>query len=1134
MPTSYTAFKEEVKQWFVNNVSPKKVILDAGPGEGTYANLLNSLGYTIDAVEIWPPYIEKYNLDSKYRKVYVGDISRFDLSDYDFIILGDVLEHLPVNEAVRLIDKIKSAGKECLVAVPYLMPQDEHEGNKYETHHQSDLTPQVMSLRYPSLKLIYGNEHYGYYTNVSRKKHEKAYVLYATESYFDTVQGCVNSLKTVSKYPVYVYMINSDLQVDDAITVSLRVPIDTLPQREYIDRHDSRLYQMMILRPKIVADCLMNYAETVAYVDADSVATSLADTIFDMFPEQSEVPYFTEGIFDYLHIDGKGGAMSKDDMSTTLEHPACELFQVDQTVRERYRQTGYFVANQRCIPFINEWEQMCNHPIVLNNPLHYAPFHEETILNVLLWKKNFQEGLPLIYINGKLDRVNGTAVDDLWYKKPEHLLFYHGEKDLRDMNKMNEILNKKKLRILYLAPHLSTGGMPKFLEKRIECVKDYAEVFVVEYQNYSMDYTVQRNKIIGMVGPLNFMTLKYASKLDLFHYIDHFNPDIIHIDEMSERLDHDLMVELYNQKRRYRIIETCHDISFDPSTKIFVPDMLMFCTPYHITTFRGIPSYMNVVDYPINSQIPTYEDSVAAKLHLGFDPHKRHILNVGLWTRGKNQAEGLEIARKYPDLVFHFVGNQAVNFQEYWKPLMEDLPDNVVVWGERDDLDNFYKACDIFMFNSTWECNPIVLHEAISYGLPIVAHNLPQYEGRFDNYIKPMDTDLRSIATHYIIPKHNTDVVFGKRHLELYEMSMHNPMVRQIIETQTINIIQHFVDQPFIEITGQSDSNFLVQFFDEQNVCQHEDTIKINHWVKLNQRYFTKWTVKVYQDGNLIHENTLDYTGKRVLISFESESLGDTIAWIPYALEFKKKHNCEVVVGTFKNFLFKDVYPELIFVEPGTTVENLHGLYRIGWFYDANREPVLPHTVPLQQTASNILGLPYEEIVPRLNYTPRPRQNKFKYVAIATNSTAGCKFWIKEEWQKLVNQLKNKGYVVINVSKEKNHLDGVMQIKDTSLENTMHIIYHAEFFIGLSSGLSWLAWAMNKQVVMIANFTEANHEFQGNCIRITNSAVCHGCWNNPNFKFDKGDYNWCPIYKGTPKQFECQKSITVEMVIKKL
>jgi autotransporter strand-loop-strand O-heptosyltransferase len=250
---------------------------------------------------------------------------------------------------------------------------------------------------------------------------------------------------------------------------------------------------------------------------------------------------------------------------------------------------------------------------------------------------------------------------------------------------------------------------------------------------------------------------------------------------------------------------------------------------------------------------------------------------------------------------------------------------------------------------------------------------------------------------------------------------------------------------------------------------------------------------------------------------------------MPYVLEFKIKHQCDVIVSTFKNFLFENEYPELEFVTPGTNVTNLYAMYRLGWFYNENKEPVLPNTIPLQQTATNILGLPYKEIKPRITYKTRPQHPDDKYVAIATNSTAGCKFWTRENWQEIINYLHTVGYSVVNTSLEDNPFDNCAVLYDKSMENTIDCILHSQFFIGLSSGLSWLAWALDKEVIMISNFTDADHEFK--CYRVTNTNVCHGCWNDPQYTFDKGDWDWCPVHKGTERQFECQKSVTPRMVI---
>ena len=176
----------------------------------------------------------------------------------------------------------------------------------------------------------------------------------------------------------------------------------------------------------------------------------------------------------------------------------------------------------------------------------------------------------------------------------------------------------------------------------------------------------------------------------------------------------------------------------------------------------------------------------------------------------------------------------------------------------------------------------------------------------------------------------------------------------------------------------------------------------------------------------------------------------------------------------------------------------------------------------------------YTEIKPRISYKIYDRPYKEKYITIATNSTAGCKFWTKEAWQELINYLHSLGYKVINVSKEDNKFNNCEKVKNTAMDYTMNVIHHSEFFIGLSSGLSWLSWAMGKHVVMISNFTESDHEFTSNCTRITNTNVCNGCWNNPIHRFDKGDWNWCPVHKGTSRQFECHTSITSEMVINQI
>ena len=687
-----------------------------------------------------------------------------------------------------------------------------------------------------------------------------------------------------------------------------------------------------------------------------------------------------------------------------------------------------------------------------------------------------------------------------------------------------------KTKLLFLMPHASTGGMPSFVLKRIQLLNDLFDIYVVEYACLSDIYILHRKQIQEILGD-KFFTLE-ENKLELLTIIKNHNIDIVHIEHEAEGFDMNMINMLYRNDRTYKIVETCHNIVFQAKDKIFIPDAFAFCTPHHFETFKDIDTYKQVIQYPLENNVCDFNKKTESIKTLGLAEDRINVLNVGLWTKGKNQGEAIEIAKKHPSIDFHFVGNQAMNFADYWQPLMNDLPENVKVWGERDDVNVFMEACDIFMFNSTFECNPLVIKEAIGYQMPIFAHNLPQYCGMYDNYISPIEDFGVNKDKHYLAIDESDK--FTKESTEFYNLILKTKMKKQETKS-TYRFINHFVNGVYFEILGDSHSNFRVQFSDKAGNILYEEIIKCNSWIKLDRQYYTDWNIKVWENDQLVHNEDISLKGKRVMIGFESSSLGDSLAWLPYCDEFQKKHDCQLTVCTFKNFLFKDQYTNIEFVEPSTVVPNLFAKYDLGWFYDKNREPVLPSTIPLQATATNILGLEYSEIKPKLNFDFSILKNAPKSVCIAPNSTSGCKEWVKESWQEVVDYLVSQGIIVYNISKEQNYdLRGITPIEDYSIENTMNLIHKAEYVISLSSGLSWLAWALNKKVIMIANFSKHDHEFSTDCIRLVNESVCHGCWNNKNFKFDKSNWNFCPINEGYDKQFECQKSITAEMVISEI
>jgi autotransporter strand-loop-strand O-heptosyltransferase len=356
----------------------------------------------------------------------------------------------------------------------------------------------------------------------------------------------------------------------------------------------------------------------------------------------------------------------------------------------------------------------------------------------------------------------------------------------------------------------------------------------------------------------------------------------------------------------------------------------------------------------------------------------------------------------------------------------------------------------------------------------------------------------------------------------------------------------HFVRGPFVEITGNKKADYKVDFVDNKTgKVLFSSNIGSNCWTKCNIEYFVEWKVNIYEDGNLWYEHLYNPKDKRIYISLDSRALGDTLAWFPYMDEFRKKYECEVITSTFMNDMFTEQYPNLEFVNPGTNVDNLYAMYSIGLFYNDDdsinllKNPIDPKTVTLQKMASDILGLQYTEVKPKIKKRNVTIDKNLKQVCIGVFGTAQPKFWNNPNgWQDIVDWLNDRGYTVKLVSKEGDDYmgnklpTGIVKHPNGPIEGVMDEMKKSKAFIGIGSGLSWLSWALNIPTVLISGFSYDWAEMQ-DCIRIgAPKGKCEGCFNR--IRLDAGDWNWCPDHKGTIRQFECTKSITSKMVITEL
>lgn len=267
------------------------------------------------------------------------------------------------------------------------------------------------------------------------------------------------------------------------------------------------------------------------------------------------------------------------------------------------------------------------------------------------------------------------------------------------------------------------------------------------------------------------------------------------------------------------------------------------------------------------------------------------------------------------------------------------------------------------------------------------------------------------------------------------------------------------------------------------------------------------------------------------VINFSTDALGDSIAFSPYAEEYQRIHGGYVYVKTKWCNILKSNNSNVYFVD--SNVEIKYDKYFEIHFHFKN--------VPMQKLACDQLGIEYREILPSIKESNKYKFNKKKkYVCISVQSTSQLKYWNNSTgWDSVVKYIRELGYDVYVIdkdevfgSKEKWNNIPKKAFNETGnypIEYRIDQIKNCSFFIGLSSGLSWLAWALNKKVVMISGCTDTYNEFNSNCYRVINKNVCHGCLNDPSINNKTGilsGWMYCP----RQKDFECSKKISFDMV----
>jgi len=315
------------------------------------------------------------------------------------------------------------------------------------------------------------------------------------------------------------------------------------------------------------------------------------------------------------------------------------------------------------------------------------------------------------------------------------------------------------------------------------------------------------------------------------------------------------------------------------------------------------------------------------------------------------------------------------------------------------------------------------------------------------------------------------------------------------------------------------------------------------------KKWFFEPLIEVYKSDVLLFSNKFSLKNRDVLIKFYIGTLGDIIAWFPYAAKFAEKHQCKVtcLMGEDLIPLFKDTHEHMRFIstEHGDDTA-YYATYKVMMFWgDSDRD--WNHSdsrwLSLQGTASHILGLDQSELKPRIVLSEQSEIEE-PYACIATQASGQAKYWNNVNgWSKVIQFLKSIGLRVICIDKnrleERGYIRNYMPFEaedctgNKPLSERANLLQGATVFVGLSSGLSWLAWASGVPVVMISGFTHPKNEFF-TPYRVINWNVCNSCWNDDTTSFeaeDRQDFLWCPRHKSSHRMFECSKAITSDQVI---
>lgn len=359
-------------------------------------------------------------------------------------------------------------------------------------------------------------------------------------------------------------------------------------------------------------------------------------------------------------------------------------------------------------------------------------------------------------------------------------------------------------------------------------------------------------------------------------------------------------------------------------------------------------------------------------------------------------------------------------------------------------------------------------------------------------------------------------------------------------------------------------------------------------WINLTDNYIIRKTVKAHEIFEIQKSYPLEYkvlikeveTGELiadidvspkntacVVFRLASQALGDQLIWIPQLEKWREENNIgKLIINSNWNILYKGQYPSIEFIREEQLESYIRQVplsYNMGLCLAADRVSGENQSQniagrsnwqihKLDHVMADTLNIEKKAIKPKLNGRGTPKRIDGKYIAITCNGSAMAKNWLYPNgWNELIAYLISLGYKVVHTSNRTAKDMGVtiehpdfIEAASNNIFDAINLIENADFFVGLSSGNSWLSWALDKKVVMIGGLIDPSYEFhEDRYLAYTPEGKCHGCFTNTNYMWTRSPL-WCPLeakfqgkqmtnrFHNVDNAYECVKTIAPELVKK--